>query len=193
MSAVAIGQPAPPFRLPSATGEEVDLEGYRGKQNVIVWFTKGMACGFCRQHMSQLARSYPRFRGLDTELLEISVTPPSRARLYARKFQIPFPYLCDPDYRVRREWGLETRSHSPVWYVKNFIAASGEHAEPTEFGPPSPDFLQMHRLLADEDTGFFIVDRDGFVRYAQAGMYADDHGVRPIPPNDEIEQALSRL
>ena len=58
MSALTAGQPAPGFRLPSAQGPEVALEDYRGRRNVIVWFTKGMACVFCRQHMSQLARAY---------------------------------------------------------------------------------------------------------------------------------------
>lgn len=194
MSAAQVGQPAPSFRLPTAEGSEIALDDYRGERNVIVWFTKGMACSFCRQHMSQLARGYPRFRELGAEVLEITVSPPSRARLYARKYTLPFPYLCDPDYRVRREWGLDARSHSPLWYLNTFLAASrGPQGEPTEFGSTAPDFLQMHRLLADEDAGLFIVDRQGIVRYGQAGVYADEQGPKPIPPNEEIERELARL
>jgi peroxiredoxin len=100
MSGIQVGQTALPFRLPTAQGSAIGLEDYRGKQNLIVWLTKGMGCPFCRVHMSQLARSYDAIRGADTEVLEISVSPLPRARLYAQKFKLPFPYLCDPDYRV---------------------------------------------------------------------------------------------
>ena len=194
-SRIQVGQPAPAFRLPSAQGSELSLEDYRAKQNVIVWFTKGMACPFCRQHMSQLARGYPRFRELGAEILEVSVSPPSRARLYAKKFPLPFPYLCDPDYRVRRQWGLDRRSHSPMYYVRAFLSGARAPHVTSEFGSSAPDFLQLHRLLVDDDFGFFIVDRDGVVRYALADTYADETtgSGRAIPSNEEIEQELGRL
>ena len=44
MPGIAVGQAAPSFRLPSAQGPEIGLEDFRGKKNVVVWFTKGMAC-----------------------------------------------------------------------------------------------------------------------------------------------------
>jgi peroxiredoxin len=59
MQTVKIGQRPPTFRLPAGHGGEVSLDDYRGR-NVIVWFTKGMGCAFCRTQMSQLARGYPR-------------------------------------------------------------------------------------------------------------------------------------
>ena len=37
MDGIAIGQPAPSFRLPSAQGTEVALEDYRGKNHVVGW------------------------------------------------------------------------------------------------------------------------------------------------------------
>ena len=58
MPGIAVGEPAPSFRLPTAQGAEIGLEDFRGQKNVIVWFTKGMACPFCRSQMSQLARAY---------------------------------------------------------------------------------------------------------------------------------------
>ena len=39
MNAPAVGQPAPTFKLPSAQGPDIGLEDYRGKKNVIVWFS----------------------------------------------------------------------------------------------------------------------------------------------------------
>jgi peroxiredoxin len=39
---LTVGTPAPGFRLPAADGGEVTLADYRGKQHVVVWFSKGL-------------------------------------------------------------------------------------------------------------------------------------------------------
>jgi hypothetical protein len=44
---VAIGQPAPRFSLTSLQGATVDLADYQGRQNVVVWFSRGFTCPFC--------------------------------------------------------------------------------------------------------------------------------------------------
>src|SRR5260370_1988133 len=100
MSGLTVGQRAPSFRLPSGQGPEFGPDDYRGRRNLIVWFTKGMACPFCRQHMSQLARGYPAFQTLQTEILEVTTTTPKRARVYAKSFQIAFPHLFAPHYHA---------------------------------------------------------------------------------------------
>jgi hypothetical protein len=35
---LAVGQPAPPVRLPATTGQTIDLAGFRGKRNVLLYF-----------------------------------------------------------------------------------------------------------------------------------------------------------
>src|SRR5215207_5763321 len=107
MAIPRIGEQAPPFRLPAAQGGEIGLDDFKGRKSLVLWFTKGMACAFCRQQMSQLARGYARFQALGAEVLEVTNSTPARARLYARQFKLPFPYLCDPDRRARSAWGLE--------------------------------------------------------------------------------------
>ena len=89
--AIAIGQIAPLFRLPSGQGPEVALENYRGTKRVIVWFTKGMGCPFCRRQMSVLAHGYSEFATRDAEILEITNSTPDRARVYAQTFGLRFP------------------------------------------------------------------------------------------------------
>ena len=42
MSVPVIGTPAPPFRLPDASGAEVALADYRGRHKVVLWFSKGL-------------------------------------------------------------------------------------------------------------------------------------------------------
>jgi peroxiredoxin len=189
---VQLGQVAPSFRLPSGQGRETGPEDYRGRSNVLVWFTKGMGCPFCRQHMSQIVRGYPSFQALNAEVLEVTATSPDRGRLYVSKFNIPFPYLCDPGYSVQRAWGLEVRSHSLGWYATALIAGAKLHPPATDFGKVEPSLREFPGILADSDMGFYILDKAGVVRYALAGPYLDDKAARQIPSNDEIVRELER-
>lgn len=192
MAEIGVGHTAPSFRLPSGQGPEVALEDYRGNKNVIVWFTKGMACPFCRQQMSQLARAYGEFAARQAEVVEVTNSTPERARVYAQKFGLRFPYLCDPDYSVRRTWGLGVRSHGPVYYAKSLYKGLTAPKVETEFVGEPFKVTEMPSLLADEDMGFFIVDKSGVIRYALGGAYVTATGMRQIPSNAEILRELDR-
>jgi len=196
MSGLSVGLPAPGFRLPSAQGPQIALEDYRGRKNVIVWFTKGMACVFCRQHMSQLARAYGEIRKRNGEVLEIAPSTPEKGRLYAAKYRLPFPYLCDPDDEARRNWHVESRKRGPAWYVGSLIGGLTAKQPENDFGKEPPPLGEIPKLLRDDDMGFFIVDRQGKICYAYTGSYVDMSGpkpsTRPIPANDEILRELDR-
>ena len=192
MAQIGVGQVAPSFRLPSGQGPEVALDDYRGRKNVIVWFTKGMACPFCRQQMSQLARAYREFAARDAEIVEVTNSTPDRARVYAQKFGLRFPYLCDPDYSVRRTWGLSLRSHGPVYYATTLYKGMTAPKPESDYAGEPFKLTEMPKLLADDDMGFFIVDKAGVVRYALAGSYGTETGLRQIPSNAEILQELDR-
>jgi peroxiredoxin len=192
MADVAVGQLAPSFRLQSGQGPEIGPEDFRGRSNVVVWFTKGMSCPFCRRHMSQLVEGYPSFSALNAEILEVTPTPPERAQFYVTHYRIPFPYLCDPQYRVRREWGLEKRSHSLAWYATKFYEGSKLEFAPDGFGKVTPPSLrEVPTVLADDDMGFYIIDKQGVVRYSVAGSYVVAGASRPIPSNEEIVRELT--
>lgn len=187
-----IGESARPFRLPCAQGGEIALDDFKGRQAVVLWFTKGMACSFCRQQMSQLARAYPRIREHNAEVLEVTTSTEARAAAYARRFTLPFPYLCDPDYRVFNAWGLMKRSHGPVHYARTFVESVKAGVAPNDFGDFRPALSELPRLLADDDMGLFIVDRGGTVRYALAGSYTHETGTRGLPGPDEVVRELQR-
>jgi peroxiredoxin len=186
MDVLTIGQRPPSFRLPSGQGGEVSLEDYRGRTQLVVWFTKGMGCAFCRAQMSRLARGYPRLKAAGAEVLQVTPTKPERARFYAQHFPIPFPYLCDPDYAVHRAWGLEIRSHSLAWYAKVIYAASRMEEPTAEIGNPKTTLAEMPSILHDSDMGSFVLDRDGILRYQRTGAYMTERGPSEIPSVEEI-------
>src|SRR5215208_5418963 len=160
MAVPKIGELAPALRLPAAQGGEISLSDYQGRRAVVLWFTKGMACPFCRQQMSQLTRALPRIRDRGGEVLEVTSSTPARAQAYARQFTLPFPYLCDPDYQARSAWGLEKRSHGPGYYAKRLVAGLKSAVPPNDYGTFKPALSEIPSLLADDDMGVFIVDRE---------------------------------
>lgn len=193
MAAIEVGQQAPSFRLPAGHGTEVGTEDYRGRSSLVVWFTKGMACPFCRTQMSQLARGYARLKATGAEVLQVTPTPPERAQFYAKNFPIPFPYLCDPDYAVHRAWGIDVRAHSLAWYARTFYAASKMPLPPeAEIGNPKPQLREIPGNLRDTDMGLFVLDRQGTVRYRHSGPYVGAQGVNTIPGVDELVRQLEQ-
>jgi len=192
MTAIEVGQAAPSFRLPTGHGTALGTEDYRGRHHLIVWFTKGMGCPFCRTQMSQLARGYSRLQAAGAEILQVTATQPQRAAFYAKNFPLPFPYLCDPDYSVHRAWGLEVRSHSLAWYARTFYAASRLSPPPAPgIGEPKLALRELPTMLHDSDMGFFVVDRQGIVRYRHTSPYATERGFNVIPTVDEILHHLA--
>ena len=198
MSQPDVGQAAPSFRLPSAQGGEVGLEDYAGRRNVILFFAKGMACGFCRQKMSQLARGAPRFQALDADIIMVSPTTLERGRFYAKNFSLPFPYLCDPDYRVYEAYGMPVRPHSLLWKTRVMVNAMRmPSAEVTELGAAKPGLSELARIVNDDDLGFFVTDKGGTLRYASNAPYVEFDGTKPvgmpaIPSTEEIVGVLER-
>jgi peroxiredoxin len=179
--------------LPTAQGSEVGIEDYRGKQNVIVWLTKGMGCPFCRSQMSQLARSYDDIRKRGAEVLEVSISPLSRAHIYAQKFKLPFPYLCDPDYRVHNEWKLASPPYGLVHAARAMWQGMTSPMPENDFFKGAPPLDEMRNVLRDDEMGFFIVDKQGVVRYALASSYASEQGAHSIPSGEEILAELGKL
>ena len=178
------GDAAPALRLPSAGGPDVALGDYRGRAHVVVWFSKGMACPFCRTQMSHLGRAYPRLRGLNADVLHVTPTPPDRARMYHRRFRFEFPYLCDPEYATWQAWGLALRPHTA-----RFLRHP-DHPPSSRFGTVHQSPLEWNQLMAEEDGGFFVVDRAGIIRHAQVGSVYAGGWRRLFPPVDAILQIV---
>ena len=48
---------------------------YRGASPVVVWFSRGFSCPFCRQYMARLELAYPKFRERNVQVLQIAPNP----------------------------------------------------------------------------------------------------------------------
>jgi putative peptide zinc metalloprotease protein len=67
----AVGQAAPLFSLTSVQGGSVDLATYRGRRNVVVWFSRGFTCPFCRVYMDGMSEGYEHLQATGTEVIQV--------------------------------------------------------------------------------------------------------------------------
>ena len=99
----SVGQPAPLFTLPSVQGPTIDLKSYRGHQSVIVWFSRGFTCHFCRGYMQGVIEGYQGLLAQATEIIQVTPNFLESARAFFRPDPVPYPVVCDPDSAATRE------------------------------------------------------------------------------------------
>jgi len=98
------GDKAPDFTLRDATGQEVSLGDFAGRQVILYFYprddTPGCtkeACGF-RDQWEELGRS-------GAVVLGVSADDAESHRRFATKHRLPFTLLSDPDHSVMRAFG----------------------------------------------------------------------------------------
>jgi peroxiredoxin Q/BCP len=98
------GDKAPDFTLPDATGREVSLEDFAGRDVILYFYprddTPGCtkeACGF-RDQWDALGRT-------GAVVLGVSADDAASHRRFATKYRLPFTLLSDPDHTVMRAYG----------------------------------------------------------------------------------------
>lgn len=189
-----VGQVAPLFVLPSVQGEQVDLSFYRGLSHLVLWFSRGFQCAFCREYMDLFTNSYQMLQQQQTEMIQVAPNLLESARIFFRGNVPAFPFVCDPDKRLFALYGLGDRgvleaSRNTVISFSH-IFQSGEVAK-TVYGAwldtVNRNFLRRlhHHALTAMEQGLFIIDKMGIVRHQM--IFG---GVDPIPP---LELILAKI
>lgn len=188
---LAVGTPAPNFRLVSAQGDEVALEDYRGQRNVILWFSRGLFCPFCRRYMTQLRLGYREIQERGAEILQVTWSTPEEARLYFQQYQLLFPYLCDPERAVYPLYGIRI-VHGGVgalavgMAVGTAVAISDRLFRGEKTASPAP--FKRYGSTDMEQQAVFIIDKSGIIRYVQTSG-----SLGGLPSNAEYLRQLDRL
>lgn len=187
MSDSFLGLAAPEFRLASALGGETGPQDFRGAKRVVLWFSKGLFCPFCRRNMAQLGLRYPEIQALEAEVLQVTHNTLEEARGYLKHYPMKFPYLCDAERTAHDRYGVELLSMNLKGFVDSGIAAVTDFVTKGESTPaPIPYF----KRYAGKDTAqaVFVLDREGIVRAEyRLGPNA------PLPSAQEIVDRLKQL
>ena len=118
----------------------------------------------------------------------VTATPPERGAEYQDLFKFEYPYLCDPNLETAKTYGLPINKKSVLGgAVTSGAFLSGLAKTPIQLHTwPEPN--ELRALAAGQVDGFFVIDKEGIVRFARIGG-----GTALLPSNAEIEQLLRRL
>lgn len=194
---VKVGSPAPDFALESVQGAIIRLSDYRGKQSVVLWFSRGFTCPFCRRYTAQIDQARDKLVAASAQVLQVAPNALKPARTYFQRQPSKFPFLCDPSKETFRRYGL--RDLGPIEANKNTLISfayaytHGDGINTTRLS--ASDTLTAgfagrlrHHAFTAMQQGVFIIDRDGVVGYATILKPLDT-----IPPIQELLAVMNDL
>lgn len=103
---LAIGNDAPDFTLPSATGETVSLSSFKGKKQVVIYFYPKDNTPGCTAQAQGFRDSYSKFEKAGAVVLGVSVDDEKSHKFFAEKQKLNFPLLADVGGKVARQYGV---------------------------------------------------------------------------------------
>jgi peroxiredoxin len=165
----AVGDIAPSFTLPGATGTQVSLDRLLAWGPVVVAFYRGIWCPFCNLELRALQQALPQITGSGAELVAISVQMPDSSLTMAARHDLAFEVLSDVGGPVTRSYGLEFR-------IPEYLQEAYEL-----LGHPLPTFngTDQHCLPI---PATFVVDTDRVIRFA----FVDPDYTRRADPADIV-------
>jgi peroxiredoxin Q/BCP len=98
------GKPAPPFTLPSDTGEEVSLEGFRGRPVVLYFYPRDDTPG-CTAQACGIRDAWGEFEARHAVVLGVSPDSPAKHLKFREKYGLPFTLLADEEHEVAELYG----------------------------------------------------------------------------------------
>lgn len=97
---LAVGEVAPSFTLPNATGTPVSSASLLADGPLVVTFYRGEWCPFCNLQLAALQQIVPEITAAGATLVAISPQAADGALTMAEKHALEFPVLSDLDQSV---------------------------------------------------------------------------------------------
>ena len=91
-----INTKAPDFTLPDKEGNMVSLSDFPGKKVILYFYPKDNTPG-CTKRACAFAAHFEEFKNIDAVVIGISKDSVASHRKFARKYNLPFILLSDPE------------------------------------------------------------------------------------------------
>jgi peroxiredoxin len=172
--ALKVGDRAPDFELPDATGKKVKLSELLAHGPVVVTWYRGGWCPYCNIALRGFHKSLPEIRSAGASLVAISPEAPDKSLSTAEKNHLDFDVLSDRGSKVARAYGVSYK-------IPKIIADQFKGR------------LDLAKYNGD-DTGelplgvTYVIDRERVIRYA----FVDADYRKRAEPSDVIA-ALRKL
>ncbi len=100
-----VGDVVPDFSLESDSGATVSSAALRGKRYVMYFYPKDDTPG-CTKEACSFRDGLPHFQKLDVPVFGVSADDAKAHGKFAKKFQLNFPLLIDPDKTLLGYFGV---------------------------------------------------------------------------------------
>lgn len=201
------GDSAPDFILPAVDRDgTVSLADYRGRCALLLAFFRGIYCPFCRRQIIKLGQARDKLLAVGVETLAVVASDLERTRRYFRYRPTRVPLAVDPALISHRAFGVSKFPVTPelteaLQTVRTDVM--GELPQPLPIMDAVKvlderdgfEFTESDTREDQEqfplDTGQFLVDRGGVVRWVNL---ESAHGLASIGafPSDEELVAIAR-
>ena len=117
--------------------------------------------------MAQLRRAKADIENAGGQVILVGMGSETITRDFVKRFDVPFPMVCDPDQNLYRDFAIKRMSplgfFSPTMALKGIGAMAQGHT----MGLPEGDVRQL--------PGVIIIDDNGTIRYRHHGNDPADH------------------
>ena len=166
---LGVGDTAPDFSLPDATGKTVHLSSLLADGPVVLAFYRGGWCPYCSLELRALQAALPEITAAGAALVAVSPQTPDASLSTAETNDLAFPVLSDAGNAVADAFGLR-------WTAPDDLRAIYD-----QFG------LDMAAANGDESytlpvPATFVIGQDSVVRYA----FADPDYTKRAEPADVV-------
>lgn len=159
-----MGEHAPNFSLPDASGKMVSLSDFKGKPLVLV-FSRYVGCPVCQMTTVELARVGPEFARAGAALAIVFQSSPERLSAFAHRQAHDAILLGDPEGRSYAAYGVEA---SLAGYLAPANLPVVFRAIRQGFGHGAFEGRETQQPAA------FVIDGAGMIRHAHYGRNITD-------------------
>lgn len=174
-AALNVGAKMPAFTLNDSLGKAVNSKDLLKQGNLVFVFYRGAWCPFCNRYLNTLQKDMARIKAAGGILVAISVENADRSQAVAKKNELTYTVLSDPNLTVARMFKI-------VYQMPDDLNA--------KYKSGGLDVAKYNSMEKAElpISATYIVNRKGEITYAHI---EPDYKKRPTP--DEIIAALSKL
>ena len=150
--ALKVGDRAPDFELPDASGKKVKLSELLARGPVVVTWYRGGWCPYCNIALRGFQKRLPEIRAAGASLVAISPETPDNSLSTAEKNHLDFEVLSDRGNKVAHAYGV-------AYKIPQVIAEQFKGR------------LDLAKYNGDDSGTLplgatYVIDREGIIRYA---------------------------
>ena len=102
-----VGQPAPAFTAKDQSGKTVKLSDYKDNSAVVLYFYPKDDTPGCTAQACSLRDGHGALLASGSVVLGVSADDEKSHADFARKYELPFPLLADPDKKIIKAYGVK--------------------------------------------------------------------------------------